>query len=95
MFESRASQLDAIDFQIALRIALHNGNLFSVDSCDLLPRSQYIFLTCFRSVDICFFSNLVYARDVVLNVWRLRGISDSVGQINVTLFTTRAILRVT
>jgi len=45
--------------QIGLKIALYNSNLFSVDSCDLLPSSQYIFRSwnpnCFRLVNICFF----------------------------------------
>jgi len=30
--------------QMGLRIALYNSNLFSIDSCDLLPRNQYILL---------------------------------------------------
>jgi len=39
------------------RVALYN-NLFPIDSCDLLPSSQYILLdripSCFRSVNTCF-----------------------------------------
>jgi len=32
---------------MGLRIALSNSNLFSIDSCDLLPSSQYILLNGF------------------------------------------------
>jgi len=43
---------------MTLRIVLYNSILFSIDSCDLLPSSQYILLnwirSCFRLVNMCF-----------------------------------------
>jgi len=57
-----------------LSIALYNNNLFSVDS-DLLPNSQYIFLSCnsscLRLVYIYIFSNLACDPGIALNIWHL------------------------
>jgi len=79
IFELEATNWTPMGLQIGLRIALYS-DLFSVDSCVLLSSSQYISSNCnlnrFRLVNIPIqlpvFSNSVYDRDIILDIWHLQ-----------------------